>query len=157
MISWEPGGGCVMGQGGNSQGHAVSFAAPYIPFSNPRSSEPGFVLVGGLDYTPEVAAYDEFDEMVNALIDRFVKRFFGSGDIIDSQVRKDLTDTFFKAVTPETNSMDVREDTLQSYLEEAYTFMTASFTVPLFDPVVFTQGCSDLKGGPGGIFPPTSI
>ena len=146
------GGGCVEGQGEGSRGYAVSFSAPYIPFANSRSKEKDFVLVGGLDYMPKADTPASFKKMVDDLVDSYVRRLIGSDVDLDdpaiSQSRMEFRDSFFALVVPEIDSRDVSgEEDLKQFLEKAYSLMTASFSVDLFDPVILRR-VFRFEGGP---------
>ena len=143
-------GGCVRheGQGeGMPSGYAVSFSTAHMPFGNPDGEQ--FVLVGGLDYTPETEDHASFEEMVDDLVDNYVAGSLGSDAGPDFlELRMQFRELFFNAVTPEINSKDVsdRED-LKQFLDEAFTFFTNSFSIPLFDPVILRR-VFRFEGGP---------
>lgn len=150
------GGGCVKERDEGDEGYAVSFSAPYVPFANPKSEKENFVLIGGLDYAPEIDEPASFEEMVDDLVDSYVSRLLGSDidlkDIEESEQymkqRMEFRDAFFTLVSPEIDSSEVSgEEDLKRFLDEAYTFMTSSFSVDLFDPVILRR-VFRFEGGP---------
>ncbi len=149
------GGGCVRYREQGEEvpsGYAVPFSSGYVPFGNPRSQAEQFVLVGGLDYTPEAEVHGSFEEMVDDLVDNLVRSVVG-GDVgpDDQEFLKlymQFKEVFFDAVTPETNSRDVSEpEDLKQFLDNAFTFITASFSISLFDSVVLRR-VFRFEGGP---------
>lgn len=156
----EKGGGCVMYSGhpvNEPKGYAVAFSAPHVPFARPHNTEEkGFVLVGGLDYRPEPVPYASFDELVEDMIDDFIRNAEVDSGIDFSilpddekerieQTRKSLRENLFE---PSINARDITGlHDLKGFLKEATSFVTHSFSSELSDPVVLRR-ILRFEGGP---------
>lgn len=156
----EKGGGCVMYRGqpeNEPKGYAVAFSAPRVPFAHPyKTSEKGFVLVGGLDYRPEPVSYASFDELLEEMIDDFIRNAeehsgFDFSMLPDDekkrieQTRKSLRENLYE---PSINARDITGlHHLKGFLREAISFITHPSSSPLSDPVVLRK-ILRFEGGP---------
>ncbi len=126
-------------------GYAVVADGPFVPFGNPSAEAAEFVLVGGLDYTPEPVSYTSFEELEDDLIAGFLEDV--SGSITDEQ-SEIVRSGFRRAITPLIDAGDVStQDNLRTFLTGALNFITASFNLEVFDPVVLRR-IFRFDGGP---------
>ncbi|MCY3827019.1 MAG: cache domain-containing protein [Candidatus Dadabacteria bacterium] len=134
------GAGCVKyaGQDMDSPaGYAVVTGGYFVPFSKPGSGpvvEKEFVLLGGLDYRPEPDSYATFEDLKDSLIDGFAST---NPDIEDPER---FRAEFERVLTPSIDAADVRTQShMREFLASAFTFITASFEIELFDPVILRK------------------
>lgn len=119
-----------------ARGHAMVAKGPFVPFGNPKSTEAEFVLLGGLDYTPEPVSYFSFEELEDDIIAGFRR---GNPSITDDQAKM-LKSSLKEAITSGMDAGDVNtQDNLRTFLRGAVAFISASFDFPVFDPVILRK------------------
>lgn len=162
-------GGCVkyVGQDGKvPTGYALPTSGQFVPFSNPDSYEgKEFVLVGGLDYSPEPEdSHPTFNDLKQSVISSFLDRtpsirdnpaecanIFSTGQS-DADNPAECAELIAKrldqAITPEINASDVHtQGHLQDFLRNAIRLIVASSQLELLDPVILRR-IFRYEGGP---------
>ncbi len=126
-------------------GYAMVARGPFVPFGNPTTEEAEFVLVGGLDHTPEPAYYSSFEELEDGIIEGFLRR-----DNIPNSQAAEFKSMFKEAIDPfvAIDAGDVRtQDDLRTFLTGTIGFISASLNIPLLDPVIMRR-IFRFEGGP---------
>lgn len=140
-------GGCVRYEGQPDDvpsGYAMIARGPFVPFGNPSSEEAEFVLIGGLDYTPEPFSYATFEELEKDLIEGFIS----TNPDISAEQLEEVENEFKEILNPVINAVDVEtQDDLRRFLLDATRFISASFSLPVFDPVILRK-VFRFDGGP---------
>ena len=141
-------GGCVkyVGQPDDvASGYAMVANGPFVPFGNPSASDAEFVLVGGLDHTPEPVSYSSFGELEKDVIAGFTRDQSGITDeqieMFSNLIRGSFMDAGIDAANVKT------QDNLRTFLNSAIAFISGSFSLPLFDPVILRK-IFRFEGGP---------
>ncbi len=130
----------------NPAGRIFVTGGPFVPFTKPGSTDEEFVIIGGLDYTPEPITYSTFDEMLDGIVDSL---FEFTGTPLTEENRRRFRTEFEDVAIPTIDASNVdTEDDLREFLADAISLVTASIGLPkFFDPVIL-RSVFRFEGGP---------
>lgn len=162
-------GGCVKHVGQDDKvptGYALPTSGQFVPFSNPNPyAGKEFVLVGGLDYSPEPEdPHPTFNDLKESVINSFLDltpsvrddpaecaSIFSTGQN-DADNPAECAELIAKrldqAITPEINASDVHtQGHLQDFLRNAIRIISVSSHLELLDSVILRR-IFRYEGGP---------